>query len=65
MRDVCWILALSFLWASPAFAQAAVGGPSKQKNYVGGAAAQTNPVVPPRRGQATGSVQTHPSATRR
>ena len=50
IRKVFFLAIVGNLWISPSFAQAALGGPSKSQNYIGGSKAQKNPVVPPPRG---------------
>jgi len=47
----CVLVILSSLWTTPSFAQAAVGGPKKNQNYIGGPIAAKNPIIPPRRGE--------------
>ena len=47
----CVLVILSCLWITPNFAQAIVGGPKKNQNYIGGPIAAKNPIVPPRRGE--------------
>ena len=54
----CLLVILTSLWITPCLAQAAVGGPKKSQNYIGGPVAPKNPVVPPRPGEA---VRTGPS----
>jgi len=51
-----WVFfVISSLWISVGFAQGTVGGPKKNQNYLGGPTAQSNPVVPPRRGEIAGT----------
>jgi len=57
----CVLAFLSVLWIAPSFAQAAVGGPKKGQNYIGGPVAPKNPVVVPRRGEVS---RTEPSLQR-
>lgn len=57
----CALVILTSLWTTPSFAQAAVGGPKKSQNYVGGPVAAKNPIVPPRRGEV---VRTEPPTQR-
>jgi hypothetical protein len=54
----CLLVILTSLSITPCLAQAAVGGPKKSQNYIGGPVAPKNPVVPPRPGEA---VRTGPS----
>ena len=53
-----YVLAILHLWTAPCFAQAAVGGPKKNQNYIGGLVAPKNPVVPSRRGDVVRTGQT-------
>lgn len=53
----CLLVILSSLWITPSFAQAAVGGPKKNQNYVGGPVTQKSPVVAPRRGDVARTGQ--------
>jgi hypothetical protein len=57
----CVVVIVSSLWIAPSLAQATVGGPKKNQNYVGGSVASKNPVVPPRRGEV---VRTEPTIQR-
>ena len=59
------LVILTSLWITPCLAQAAVGGPKKSQNYIGGPVAPKNAVVPPRPGEAvrTGPSTQNPLAT--
>jgi hypothetical protein len=57
----CVLVILGSLGIAPCFAQAAVGGAKKNQNYIGGAVAPKNPVVPRQRGEV---VKTGPSTQR-
>jgi len=50
-------LTISSVSVTLSVAQAAVGNPKKTQSYVGGPAAQTNPVVPRQRGGITKTGQ--------
>jgi len=51
IRIACIFFAVSSVSMALSVAQAAVSGTKKSQSYIGGPAAQTNPVVPPRRGE--------------
>jgi hypothetical protein len=72
----CVLVILSILWITPSFAQAAVGGPKKSQNYIGGPVTQhhsyiggpvtqKNPVVPPRQGEVVRTGQPTPRPPKR
>jgi hypothetical protein len=65
IRTAFALFVVSGLWISSSFAQAAVGGPKKSQNYIGGVTARTNPVVPPQRGEMTNTVPSVPKPPKR